>query len=103
MPSSRKPRRCSTSPVFASSVPRSSSSSSHHTAIATSAALFHVWRLENPSSCSPIRFAASSATCPTRRRVASSKPPATSDEHTAPLQSPNHLVCHLLLEKNIHN
>src|SRR5437879_13446933 len=51
------------------------SSSSNQEAIAARAALFHVWRLENPSSNSPIRLAASSATWFTARVVASSKLP----------------------------
>ena len=50
-----------------------SSSSSNHTAIAARAALCQVCRLEKPSSNSPIRFAASSATVPIPWAVASGK------------------------------
>ncbi len=59
-------------PVGPSTARPASSASSNQTAIAASAALCQVCRLENPSSNSPIRFAASSATALTRflhRRV----------------------------------
>src|SRR5215216_7903168 len=41
-----------------------------------------------------------SATCQTRRRPsATHRPKWRSEEHTSELQSPDHLVCRLLLEK----
>ena len=52
-----------------------SSSSSNHTAIAASAALCQVWRLDIPSSNSPMSPAASSATTPTPSATSSGSAP----------------------------
>ena len=51
-------------PLDASTARVISSSSSNQTAMAASAALCQVWRLDIPSSNSPMRLAASSATDP---------------------------------------
>src|SRR3712207_8734190 len=58
-----------------------------------------------PSMARLPRSAASSATTPGGRSMATSSAPATacrSEEHTSELQSRQYLVCRLLLEKNKH-
>ena len=67
-------------PVGPSTTRPASSSSSNQTAIAASAALCQVCRLENPSSNSPIRFAASSATAVTPSSTDGSSMPGLPQE-----------------------
>ena len=70
-------------PVGPSTARPASSSSWNHTAMAASAALCQVCRLENPSSNSPMRFAASSATAFTPSSTDGSSIPASRRSHAA--------------------
>src|SRR5258708_20966348 len=51
------------------------------------------------STASPPRFSASRPRCRCRWRRSPCSAPPRSEEHTSELQSPDHLVCRLLLEK----
>src|SRR5438552_15067285 len=48
---------------------------------------------------SPLQRGGSRAGLPPARRTASARACSRSEEHTSELQSPDHLVCRLLLEK----
>src|SRR5947208_11503022 len=59
------------------------------------------WRW-SPKIQSPLAARASKVAMSTRWRLDLRRPPR-SEEHTSELQSPDHLVCRLLLEKKKHN
>src|SRR5947208_9507499 len=67
--------------------------------------LFRSGSASSTSGCSrrtstrPSSPAAKSGVLPSKTDADARRPPARSEEHTSELQSPDHLVCRLLLEK----
>src|SRR5947208_8889349 len=59
-------------------------------------------RVRRGSTASPVDRSRRSKALPPARRRTLCRRPSRSEEHTSELQSPDHLVCRLLLEKKNH-